>query len=1027
MLASRPVPQPAQTRYARYVGRVGALAVALGIGIAVANSATAYADSDGDSSSSGATSSGATSSTSTADAGPVKPASNRSSAPTAGSATDAPRDTDDSGEAADSADDDEASDRSARFSAAEDDNAESVADDDDEVLADVEPAVEPEVALDDEETPSAPVPGAPQKPAAPARSGPAAVPEPATVTAEDAAAEQGTATVPVFNAVVSNVVAPLVDPALPAPSPVGDAVLAWVRRLITHTFFNKTPVLLKPVETEQIITGQVLITLDVEDPNGDPLTFDIVQPANGLVVRVPATNTFLFTPTLPVLGDPMPVKFDIVVRDDSEHLTGVLGSIQKLLHSVARFFRLAQPDNRTVTVEFDAEPIVQAPPTLAVVGRLLPYVLGGDPVDVLTLATIVDLDSPRMNEATVTIGLGRQAGDKLGYVAPDGVQIDVEQVDDYTLRFSGLAGQADYQAALQAVTFSTTDLGLVARTVEFTITDEHGVPNLVPALALVTVLGLPLAAPPTLLAAGGLPYFLGGAPVRLLSVAEITDLDSASLQRVLVKMTPLTAVAGDKLGYVAPAGISVGVNQIDDRTIELTGVHSLADYETALKAITFSATSLGLVARTVEITLTDADGVDSLLPTPVAMTVLPGLGVELPLLVTPVGLPVHTLGKPPVKLLTSVAIANADDGKLTGAVVTIGLNRVAGDKLGYTAVPGNPVGVVQTNDWTLTLSGEATVEQYQQALQNITFSATQMGLPRTVTIDVTEADGDTSPAPGIVFASSLVPLPPTIVVTAVPPTHTIGKPGVALAPVVTIEDLDSPVLAGATVALGVGRQTGDTLSYTTPPGGTITAIWNGTDTLTLSGAATVAQYEAALEAVLFAATGGAGVPRTVTINVIDDSGLSALVPGAAAALVKNPDRPTVVTVGLPDLSFPKVGATVKPITLATIADTDSTTLTGASIRIAERFTTGDTLGYTPISGVPITASYNTATGELILTGTATIAQYKQALESVTFRATQYGGGLLDALGVTRVLSVFVTDDSGVSNTLPGVVPVTVFR
>lgn len=77
--------------------------------------------------------------------------------------------------------------------------------------------------------------------------------------------------------------------------------------------------------------------------------------------------------------------------------------------------------------------------------------------------------------------------------------------------------------------------------------------------------------------------------------------------------------------------------------------------------------------------------------------------------------------------------------------------------------------------------------------------------------------------------------------------------------------------------------------------------------------------------------------------------------------------------------------------------------------------------------MPITASYNTATGELILTGTATIAQYKQALESVTFRATQYGGGLLDALGVTRVLSVFVTDDSGVSNTLPGVVPVTVFR
>src|SRR5690606_377666 len=202
-------------------------------------------------------------------------------------------------------------------------------------------------------------------------------------------------------------------------------------------------------------------------------------------------------------------------------------------------------------------------------------------------------------------------------------------------------------------------------------------------------------------------------------------------------------------------------------------------------------------------------------------------------------------------------------------------------------VQESPVTVAQTNDWTVTLSGTATVEQYQEALNAITFSATQLGLPRTITVNVTEVDGDTSPAPGIVFASSVAPLRPTVIVASLPPTYTIGRAGSVLMPVVTVEDLDSAVLTGAAVTLGVTRQAGDILAYSTPPGGTITGSWNGVDTLTLSGSATVAEYEAALEAVTFSATAGAGILRTMTVDVVDDSGLTALLPGAATALVKN--------------------------------------------------------------------------------------------------------------------------------------------
>lgn len=1007
--ARRPAP-----RYAVHIGRIGALAVSLGIGIAIGNSSSgvAYAD-DGSDAGSGA---GASVASGSSESGGEGASGTGERTQSAGDDEESDRD---------DADVDEQDDLNApgETSGLSNDDPDELTERVGESVDETAGAVEAAFPRDDPTEPVGDEPQGLREAVVPNVSTRAEASEPAAEVADD---PENVASVDLVGAVASTVVAPLADPALPAPSPVADSLLAWVRRLITHTFFNKTPEV-RSVVTEQILTGQVLIDIDAYDPNGDPLTYDIVQPQGGLVFREPLTGKFVYTPSLPVVGDPVTVQFDIIIRDDSEHLTGVLGGIQNVLHSIARLFGLAKPDNYTQTVRFDVSPILQSPPTLALTGGL-PYLLGGDPVALLSLAKIVDVDSPAMKQATVSIGVGRQAGDELRYTAPAGVSIVAEQVNEHTVKLTGFASQADYETALKALTFSTTDLGLVARTVDITITDEHGLNNVVPAFAVVTVLpGLPLDAPPSVLAIGGAPYILGGDPVALLSVAEVIDPDSSSLARALVRIGELGRMTGDTLTYLAPAGITIGAQQIDDWTLELTGVRSKADYETALKAITFSATQLGLVARTVEITLTDADGIDSLLPALVAATVLPAIDLEPPLIVTPVGLPIHTIGKPAVKVMSSVGIANADDGMLNGAVVTIGLNRMTGDALGFAAIQANPVTVVQTNAWTVTLSGTATVEQYQEALRSITFSATQLGLPRTITVLVTEVDGDTSPAPGIVFASSVAPLRPTVVVASLPATYTIGKAGSVLMPVVTVEDLDSAILTGATVTLGATRQAGDKLAFNTPQGGTITASWNGADTLTLTGNASVADYESALEAVTFSATGGAGILRTMTVNVVDDSGLTALLPGAATALVKEPDRPTVVTVGLSGLSFPSVGQTVKPITLATIIDTDSAVLTGASIKIADKFTTGDTLGYPPIAGNPITASYNTATGELRLTGTATVDQYAQALQEITFRASNYGGGLFDVLGVTRTLSVYVTDDSSVTNLIPGVVAVTVFR
>lgn len=76
-------------------------------------------------------------------------------------------------------------------------------------------------------------------------------------------------------------------------------------------------------------------------------------------------------------------------------------------------------------------------------------------------------------------------------------------------------------------------------------------------------------------------------------------------------------------------------------------------------------------------------------------------------------------------------------------------------------------------------------------------------------------------------------------------------------------------MKGATVKITAGLKTGDTLDYVAPQGITITGSWDGTDTLTLSGVASKADYEAALKAITFSATDLGLASRIVTVSLTD--------------------------------------------------------------------------------------------------------------------------------------------------------------
>ena len=196
-----------------------------------------------------------------------------------------------------------------------------------------------------------------------------------------------------------------------------------------------------------------------------------------------------------------------------------------------------------------------------------------------------------------------------------------------------------------------------------------------------------------------------------------------------------------------------------------------------------------------------------------------------------------------------------------------------------------------------------------------------------------------------------------------------------------------------------GAVSGDVLELVDVPG--ITDSFAG-DTLTLTGTATIAAYQAALRAVTFRSTSEnpTNANRTIEFRITDDGGATS--PAASRTVQVTPVNDAPAT----DPTDAAASALEQTATAAdaaiVISDPDSASLTGASVQITANFQSGqDTLQFTNQNGI----TGNFAAGTLTLTGTATVAQYQTALRSVTYTNTSDTPST-----VTRTITFRVTDD-----------------
>ena len=597
-----------------------------------------------------------------------------------------------------------------------------------------------------------------------------------------------------------------------------------------------------------------------------------------------------------------------------------------------------------------------------------------------TTLTVADIDHADLASATVTIGAGYENGaDRLGFTDTAAITGSWDAASG-VLTLTGSDSLADWQTALRSVTFvnDSEDPAAGSRTIEYIVND--GTDDSVAVTSTVTVTAINDR--PTASAGATLDYAEGDAASVIDATVTVADVDDVNLQWATVSLTTGFVAGEDQLAFVDALGITGGWNGATG-VLTLTGNTTLANWRTALRSVTYENLETGaptVGSRTVSFVVEDG----ALTSTAVTATVTVSAVNDAPV-ATAGGTSTFTEGDAAQVVDGTVTVSDVDDTDIDGATITISGGFVSGeDILGF--VDANGI----TGSWNgatgvLTLSGTTTIADYQTALRAVTYENQNGDDPgvgdRTVRFVVNDGDADSAAVTSTATVAAVNDAPTASAGAVL--NYSENDAASAIDTTITVADVDDADLESATITIGSGYVAAeDQLGFVDALG--ITGAWNaGTGVLTLTGSAGKADWQTALRSVTYVnndgdtpTTGARTITWVVNDGALDGAGVTSTVNvgGVNDAPVATAGASTTFTEG--------DAATVVDGTI-TVADVDSTTLQRATITISSGFVSGeDQLAFTDANG--ITGSWDGAGGVLTLSGSATLADYRDALRGITY-------------------------------------------
>ena len=508
----------------------------------------------------------------------------------------------------------------------------------------------------------------------------------------------------------------------------------------------------------------------------------------------------------------------------------------------------------------------------------------------------------------------------------------------------------------------------------------------------------------------------GGTAVKIAdSDIDISDLDGTVIFDAEIHIRQ--AALGDVLSVngALPAGIAASLYDPLTGVLTLTGGASHDAYEAAIRQIEFSTIQPIGTQKRIDVILFDGHDWSPeakafiTVGSTVEITAAPVLDLDFNDSNGVVGADytaTFTSGGPEIPV-ADIDVSITDDDSAAIELATLGIFGEPQDVLSFTGPAGPITAAYDSAAGILTLTGPATLAEYQTALRQVVFNTTSTSTADRI-IQVTVNDGNFDSNVGTTLMHVVANVPPALNLDADSSTtdgvdylttFTDGGPAVAIVDTdVLVTDSDDTELTSATVTL-TNRDIDDVLVFNgIPPLGITASVYDpGTGILTLTGPASLAAYQTALQQITFDNTGTTPSTDTRYIDVVVNDGTAASnlaqaiihvaqVNNNAPVVNLDADNSTVVGTSF-SATFTEGGAPIPIADIDTlITDADSTTLASATITLTDPQIGGLLTATLPLPGGITASAYDPATGTLTLSNVASLADYETALEAIRFSA-----------------------------------------
>ena len=245
---------------------------------------------------------------------------------------------------------------------------------------------------------------------------------------------------------------------------------------------------------------------------------------------------------------------------------------------------------------------------------------------------------------------------------------------------------------------------------------------------------------------------------------------------------------------------------------------------------------------------------------------------ENPIVTTSAGATAYTENAAAVAVDGALTVSDPDSVNLAGAVVRISAGFQAGDALTFTDQLGISATSYNAATGVLTLSGSSSVANYRTALRSVGFRETgdNPSASRTVEFKVNDGAFDSAPA---TKAIAITPVndAPVVTTSGGALSFTEGDPAMPIDSAVAVTDADSTI-ATATAQITSNFSSAQDVLAMPVTAGIGSSYDSATGTLTLTGPASPAAFQAALRTVTYRNTSSNPSPPTRTVTLIASDG-----------------------------------------------------------------------------------------------------------------------------------------------------------